>query len=256
MKQLLAFTKKECMELTRSGKLLILTALFCFFGILNPLMAKLTPWLMEAMSGQLAENGFIVGQIEVTAMTSWTQYFKNIPVAMIVFLVCFSGILTGEYQKGTLVNVITKGLSRWKIILSKTLVMAAAWTICSLLCFGITWGYNAYLWDNGVAQNVTFAAFACYLLGLWLLSVIPLASVLGRSASTVTLFTGAAFLISYLLGLFPKFQAYTPTYLMGSAELLTGLRTPGDYLWAAVITLGLALCNIAIAVAAFNKKNI
>lgn len=50
MKSLYAFIKKESLELIRSGKLVLLVIISCLFGIMNPFIAKITPWLMEMMS--------------------------------------------------------------------------------------------------------------------------------------------------------------------------------------------------------------
>ena len=41
-----AFLKKEWMEMTRTGRMWILVLIFVLFGIMNPAMAKLTPWMM------------------------------------------------------------------------------------------------------------------------------------------------------------------------------------------------------------------
>ena len=54
MNAFIAFTKKEWLETIRSGKLVILTVLFLLFGIMNPAIAKLTPWMMELMSESLS----------------------------------------------------------------------------------------------------------------------------------------------------------------------------------------------------------
>ncbi len=62
MKQFLTFTKKELLEQLRTGKLLILTILFILFGIMNPAMAKLTPWIMEKRKGE--EHTKYVGVIK------------------------------------------------------------------------------------------------------------------------------------------------------------------------------------------------
>ena len=86
MKPLLAFMKKEYLEAARTGKLLILILLFVLFGIMNPAVAKLTPWMMEMLSDTIAESGLIVTNIQVDAMASWTQFFKNIPMALIAFV--------------------------------------------------------------------------------------------------------------------------------------------------------------------------
>ena len=79
MRQLFAFGKKEWMELVRSGKFLVLLILFCLFGIMNPAVAKLTPWMMQAMSESLAEAGFLVGHVTVDAMTFCTSAVKIPP---------------------------------------------------------------------------------------------------------------------------------------------------------------------------------
>ena len=92
MKPLLAFIKKEYLEAARTGKITILALLFVLFGILNPAIAKMTPWIMEMLSDTLAEDGLIFTDIQVDALTSWTQFFKNLPVALIAFVLIFSDI--------------------------------------------------------------------------------------------------------------------------------------------------------------------
>ena len=110
MRQLIAFAKKELMENWRTGKIITLSALTVIFGIMNPLLAKLTPYLVQTMSTTLAESGISVQKITVDATTSWTQFYKNIPMLLIFFLLLFSGIWTSEYQNGTIINLLTKGL--------------------------------------------------------------------------------------------------------------------------------------------------
>ena len=84
-----AFLRKEWMEWSRTGRFLILLSVFAVFGIMNPALAKMTPWLMETMSGSLAETGIMTTEITVYAMMSWTQFYKNFPMQLIIFvLVC------------------------------------------------------------------------------------------------------------------------------------------------------------------------
>ena len=137
MKPLLAFMKKEYLEAARTGKLMILMLLFVLFGIMNPAIAKLTPWLMEMMSDTIAESGLIVTDIQVDAMTSWTQFFKNIPMALIAFVLIFSDIFTREYRSGTLLLILTKGLSRYKVVLAKALILLSLWTFGYGICFAV-----------------------------------------------------------------------------------------------------------------------
>lgn len=256
MMQWMAFTKKEWMEQLRTGRGLLLVLLFGIFGIMNPAIAKLTPWMMDVLSEQLALSGMSVEQVSVDALTSWAQFFKNMPMALLVFLVMFSGILTAEYQKGTLILILTKGLVRWKVLASKTFVLVFWWTLGYWLSYGLTYGYNAYFWDNGIARHVFLAGFCFYLLGVWLIGVLLLASAILKSASSALLSVGAAFLAAYLLGLFPRLQEYSPAYLMEAGGLLTGAARPEDFVTTLAVLLLLTAVSAAVSVAVFNRRQL
>ena len=129
MKSLLAFIKKETMEQFRSGRLMILGILFVLLGVMNPAVAKITPWLLEILADSLAESGMTVTPVTVSAMDSWVQFFKNMPLGLIVFVLLQSSIFTKEYQSGTLVLSLTKGLERFKVVVSKTVVLTVLWTV-------------------------------------------------------------------------------------------------------------------------------
>lgn len=254
MRQLTAFTRKEFLETVRSGKLLILTIVFVLFGIMNPAVAKMTPWMMEMMSESLTEAGMTVKEVVVTAQTSWTQFYKNIPTALIIFVLMFSGIFANEYQKGTLINMVTKGLKRWKVVLSKTIVMLVFWTGGYWSCYGITYGYNAYFWDNSVSSHLFFSAFCFYLIGVWIISLVVLASSFAESGAFVLLGTGGVFLGVYLLGMFPDLKTYLPAQLMDSAGLLTGAGDTADYFWGIALTCVWSVADVILSVAGFNRK--
>ena len=157
MRAFLSFFKKEWLEQLRTGKLVMLGAVFVLFGIMNPAIAKLTPWLLETLSDSLAQSGMTVTAYEVTAFDSWTQFFKNIPMALIVFVLAECGIFAKEYSGKTLVLCLTKGLSRRKVVLAKTATLTVLWSTLYFMCFGITWFYSAYFWDNSVLHALGFS---------------------------------------------------------------------------------------------------
>lgn len=256
MRQFIAFTKKEFTEILRTGKGYILLMVFVAFGIMNPLMAKLTPMIVTMMSDSLKDQGITIGKVTVTAMTSWEQYYKNIPMEFIVLVVMFCGILVNEYQKGTLINILTKGLPRWKVIASKSITMLAAWSLCYWMCFGITYGYNAYFWDNGVASHIALGALYSYLFGVWLCSVILMASAYLDTFMPVLLTVGAVYAIVYLLDIVPALADYLPVKLVDGLSLLNGTAQVKDYLSALVITLLLTAAGTLLSVIGFNRKRI
>ena len=256
MKAFLAFLKKECMESARNGKLFILLILFLLFGMMNPAIAKLTPWMLEMMSESLAESGMTVTEVEVDALTSWTQFFKNIPMALIVFVLLYGGSFVSEYQAGTLVLVLTKGLARYKVVLAKALWMLALWTGGYWLCFCVTYAYNDFYWDNAIAENLSSSVLFWYLFGLFVIACIVLFSVVVRSYAGVLIATGASVLGSYLLGLLPKLNPYMPTTLMESAPLLVGAKAAEDYLSAVIVTVALAIAMIIVSIPIMNRRSL
>ena len=256
MKTLAAFMKKEWMEQIRSSRLMILGLIFLAFGIMNPAIAKITPWMMEMLAETMEESGLAVTEVKVDAMTSWTQFYKNIPMALIAFVLLQSNIFTKEYQSGTLILALTKGLERYKVVLAKTIVLISTWTAGYWLCYGVTYVYNAYFWDNSIANHLGIAALYWWLMGIWVIALMVLFSVMSSSNSGVLLGTGGVFFVVYLLSLIPKLKEYMPTELMGGMNLLMKVTEPGDYTKSLIVAgLSLIVCFI-ISIPLFNKRRL
>ena len=252
----LAFFKKEATHHLRSGRFTILGSVFILFGIMNPAIAKMTPWLLEIMADAMAESGMIVTGVTVTAMDSWVQFFKNIPMALIIFAVMEGGIFTREYESGTLVLSLTKGLPRHTVVVAKTVLLMLLWSAGYWLCWGITYGYNAYFWDNGIARHLLFSAVCWWVFGLWVVGLMVFFSCLCPTNTGVLLGTGGVTLAVYLLGLLPKLRKYMPTLLTDGNSLIYGTAKSGDYAPSLIVAIGmLALC-LAAAIPIFNKKQL
>lgn len=256
MKSLLALIKKEYLEAARTGKIMILILLFVLFGIMNPAIAKLTPQMLEMLSGSMEESGLIVTNVQVDALTSWTQFFKNIPIALIAFVLIFCDIFTKEYKSGTLLLVLTKGLSRYKAVLAKTVLLLSLWTVGYGICFAITYGYNAYFWDNGIANNLFFSVTIWWLFGVWVICLIVLFSSLLQNSTGVSLCTGGTVLLAYLLSIIPKVKAYSPTMLMDANSLLMGVEETDAYIKAIVAAAALCIVCVAVSIPVINKKQL
>ncbi|MFM2490283.1 ABC transporter permease subunit [Enterococcus avium] len=136
MKNLYFFTKKELFECWRTSRFLILVIIFLIFGLMNPLLAKLTPEIVKMTIGDALASTIP----KPTSIDSWTQFFKNLTqIGMIVLALMFSGTVNNEINKGTLINLVTKGLRRWVIIVGKMISLFFQWSICFLLTFLVTW---------------------------------------------------------------------------------------------------------------------
>ncbi|MBR5179932.1 MAG: ABC transporter permease subunit [Lachnospiraceae bacterium] len=251
-----AYIKKECMELTRTGKLLILGIIFILFGILNPAMAKLTPWLYEMLQDSFSEQGLIIGEVTVNAMTSWTQYFKNATMVVItIILLCSTGF-TNEYQKGTLVQIVTKGLSRRKIYFSKLLVGYATWTVMFLVYTGVTLGYTVYFWGDDKVPDLFYAILFFWIFGILLMSLLSMFGALSENSGQVLLGTGGIIFITILINYVPTISKYMPIKLMDGLQLCNGTAQVSDFSEALIITSIMIIACIIIGMVAFDKRRL
>ena len=256
MRQLGAFLKKEWMEQVRTGRFWMLLILFVLFGITSPAIAKLTPWLFEMMAEEMAEQGLILQSVEVTALTSWQQFYKNISMMLLVLVMMISGTLTGEYQKETLIPVLTKGLPRWKVIAAKSLMQTVVWTVCYWTAFFVTYGYTVYYWDNSIIRHCFLAGTYAYLLGIWLITLIFLGSAICDTNMSVLFFVGEVFAVCYLAGLVPTITEYFPVKLLSAGALLDGSAKVTEFGKAVAVSLISGAGCLAGAVAVFQKRKL
>ena len=250
----LAFLKKEISEYIRTYKLLIMLAVFAVFGITNPLMAKLLPEIL----GSLMTDGIIITIPEATAYDAWMQFFKNATqMGLIVTVILFSSVLSSELTRGTLINLLTKGLSRTAVILSKYTCMVLLWTASIALCFGLTYGYTAYLFPEGEASNLLFSVFCLWLFGLFLLAALLLSAVLTKSSYGCLLITGGAVAACMLVNIIPAAHRYNPISLAtDNMALITKSVEPSSLYISILVSSVLSLLFVSLSALLFRKKQL
>lgn len=251
-----AFFKKEFTELWREGKLWILLAVFAVLGIMSPAVAKLTPWLMEHMAEELAESGLSVSAVTVDASTSWAQFFKNVPMAVIMFVVLFGGSLTNECRRGTLIPLLTRGLSRSAVVAAKAAAITLVWTAGYWLCFGITLGYNIYFWGREKTAHYALAAVFPYLFGLWLVAMLLAVSAAANSGTGVLAGIAVLIAVCYLAGMLPGVARWMPTGLMSAQAFAAGSGEASQFVRAAAVAGISGAAGYVGAVFGFARKMI
>ena len=109
-------------------------------------MAKVLPEILESV----LPEGMTITLEEPKAIDSWMQFFKNgAQTGMIVLTVIFSGIMAGEISKGTLIHMVTKGLSRKVVVLSPSSHQRwFQWTLSYAASALITLGYTLYFFEK------------------------------------------------------------------------------------------------------------
>ncbi|MEG0229125.1 MAG: ABC transporter permease subunit, partial [Oscillospiraceae bacterium] len=245
-------TKKEFIESVRTYKLLIVAVIFLLFGMLNPITAKIMPELMSS----LMPEGMTITLAAPSAIDSWIQFYKNMSTQLILFIIVFSGIVANELSKGTLTNMLTKGLSRKTVILSKFVATTLMWTVSYLICFGTTFAYTMYLLP-GELPNIALSGFCMWLFGVLQISIMLLGGVLFGSIYGSLLLTGGFTVLLMLINIAPKLSEYNP-YLLSSesVSLLTSNMAVSDFYMSIFVTFVFILFFIIISLISFEKKQI
>lgn len=254
MKNFFAFTRKEFLEGIRTYKAIIFLVVFMMFGFMNPLMAKLIPEIMAGM----VTDGMTITLADPTALDSWLQFFKNVSqMGLIVAVILFSGILTNEVSKGTLINMLTKGLSRTSVVLAKFTYLFVVWTIAYVICFGVTAGYTVYLFPDSSVENLMFAAVALWVFGVMLLALLVGASSFARSSYVCLLVVGCAVACMMIAGIAPAVHDFNPMSLLSdSTGLLTGTAEVESLMPAIGVAAAISVSSLVAAVLIFRRRQL
>jgi len=254
MKSYVAFTKKEFVEIWRTYKLMIMVTVFVLLGMMNPITAKLTPELLKTFMPE----GMNIVLPEPAAIDSWAQFFKNIPsLGIIVFIIIFSGMISVELSRGTLVNMLTKGLSRRVVLLSKFTMAALVWSLSYLICFGISYGYTQYFWPSESVSHLGLAVIGLWVYGIFLLTIMLLGGVIFKGSYGGLLFTGGIMVVLMLLNIIPKFQKFNPNTLSSqSMALLTGKVDSMDVVTAISVSGILLIILMVGAMILFDRRQV
>ena len=254
MRNYIAFAGKEIIEGIRTYKSIILLAVFLIFGIMNPLFAKLTPVIISSFAGE----GISISVPDPTAIDSWIQFFKNnSQLGFIVVVLLFSGVLASEVSRGTLINMLTKGLSRTTVILAKYSVMVLLWTLAYVLCLLVTLAYTVYLFPDNNASNLPFAVFALWLFGVLLISVLMLAASGLKSSYSCLLAVGAFVVVLMLIGIAPAVHDFNPMSLASdSVALMTEAIDPESLIPAVAVSVAGSIACLVGAILIFRKRQL
>lgn len=245
--------KKEWMENSRSHKALALLIISIIFGILGPLTALLMPDIMAGILPKKLQETIP----NPTYLDSYIQYFKNInQLGLILLVFLFSGSLTQEFARGTLINLITKGLSKKAIILAKYLMMSLIWTISYLLGSLTQYAYTLYYFNNH-GQHKLIVYGTSWLFGLLLLSLILLYSVIFRKTAGLLiacLMTIVAFFIS---GFFKITKDWNPVLLIQKqSQILSGHYEIHDLIQPCIIVIIIIFISLTLAILFFEKSEV
>jgi len=256
MNQFLAFTKKELRESAATFRIYILLAVFFLFGVMGPLLAVLTPVILEMVA--VEGSGITITVPDPTAADSWMQFFSNFSqMGSLAIMFLFAGIMANEFSRGTLVNLLTKGLKRHTVVLSKFFSSALLWTIAIVLSIGVCYMYTAFYFETEVIPHFALVFVAPWLFGLFMISLLIFGGTLtGGFGGSIGIGLGVFFTLVFA-NMVPGFDRYNPISLSSSPlNLITGAGTASDLLPAILVAAASIILMIVGTIVVFNKKKV
>lgn len=236
----------------KNCRFLIMFAVFLVFGIASALLAKYTPEILSVLASDMEKSA------TPTVLDAWKQFYKNISgVGFSAFIILYGSCLSGEYAKGTLVLMVTKGLPRPAVILAKYTVAAILMTLSYWAGFAATYGYSAYLWDNTSLSHVVLAAFFLWLSGFVYLSILMVGCVMFNQTFTSILFTGGVTALISLSGVIEPLAKFSPFLLSSkNIDLISGAAAPSEFVIPALISAVISVSGVLLAIRLFDKKQL
>jgi ABC-2 type transport system permease protein len=253
MKQFLAITKKEFHESHATFRLYILLAVFLILGMTAPIFALLLPVIFESMG----DVGFVIEIPEPTALDSWSMFFGNFDMVSITVVIIFCGIMSNEFSRGTMINLLTKGLKRHVVILAKFLSAAVIWTASYLLYLLVCFAYTAVLWEAAGLTNVFLGFFLPWLFGILLISMLIFGGTLSGNIYGGLLGCLAMLIISGVISFIPPIARFNPFVLVSRGfTILLGDIEPSEVFPAVLICIALICALLIASIVVFNKKKV
>lgn len=254
MRILLSLLKKEAIEGARTKKMISTFILFLFIGLISPLTAKLTPMILQS----IATGNIDINVAPPSEIDSWTQFFKNISqIGMFGLAIILSTQMANEFQKGTLINLLSKGLPRYQVVLSKIFYNFILWFLAYYSSFILTYFYTKYFFGISFPiRNILMAALLPFIFGLFLISLEILAGVISGNVIGTLILTTVGIVIQLILSIRDEIVKYMPIALIGKpVNLIKGIGYDDYYVPIITGSILLILC-IVISIAVINKKQI
>lgn len=236
--------RKELLEQVRSYRMLVVLVVFLLFGLLSPVLAKLTPELFKLMPGGDTLALLIPPP---TAADAVAQYLKNLSqFGIILALLLGMGAVAQEKTQGTAALILTKPMPRSSFLLAKFGALKLTFAVGILFAAAAGYYYTLFLFEplsltGWLALNAFLFLFLLVHVALTLLC-----STLVRSQAAAGALAFAEMAVLGILASLPGVGDYLP------AQLLTwgaGLAIGGSQSYWGALMLSVAIILVTLVAA-------
>ena len=234
----------EWARLVRTRRVVVLLAVFAFFGAAGPVLAKYTPDIVKRAGGNIT----IIAPPPVPADGIANFVSNGLQIGLIVVIVVSAGALAVEARPGLAVFYRTRVRRRSDLVLPRYTVVTAA-TVCAYIVGALfAWYETAVLLGRLPAGRMVAGALLVCLYLVFAVAVVAAAATFVRGTlAVVGLTLGVLLGLPALAGL-ARVTQWVPSYLAGAQDGLVRGQLFGPYGRAAAITVRVTVALLALAV--------
>ncbi len=247
-----SFLKKELREFIKTSKGFILLGLFLFFAISSPILAKYMNELLLTIASDVP-----IVLPEPRLQDAWLQFYKNVSTIFIVYIIIMTGSVSQEKNKGSIILVLTKRVTRLNFVVSKFVAGIIVFTLLYLLSVGLAAWYTQVLFQAFWYEGLEISLFIFWLMGVFFTALAIFASVIGKTPTSSALLGFFGFAVLQILSISTNIAMVNPA---GASTLvnavLAGSVAPNDLWVQIVVTLASTLVFLGSSFLVFRKQEI
>lgn len=254
MRGFTSFLRKEFTEIVKTWRLWVLPGIVLFFALSGPVIAQLTPQLLESVAGQ--QPGVVFQIPDPTPTDAYLQWTKNLAqLVTFAIIIIYGGLVSAERKSGTAILVLTKPVSRPAFVAAK-FVSQAVMLVCTIVVGALaTWGVTFAVFGDAPVRVLAEATGVYLVTAVMFLAMMTLFSVLVNSQAGAAGLGLGFFLVVSIASLWGPALQYSPAGLISApTELLLGRA--GELIWPLVSAGAVSLVAVGAGALAFTRKEL
>jgi len=254
MRPSIVVARKEALEIVRTSRIIVLPAIFLFFALTGPLLAKYTPEILGAVGGDQFSS---LELATPTVYDAYGQWIRNLSqIGLFVVIIVYGGIISNERQQGTAVLVLTKPVSRTGFVVAKVIVHALYLGLVLSATTALTWLVTRVVFGEAPAGALWGGVLGWFLLVLMYLALVTLFSVMLASAAGAAGLGIAVFALLAIGSIWQPFAAHTLAGLSGAAANHAAGEAAGPLGWPITTAIIVTVGAFTTAAALFSRQEL
>ncbi len=234
----------EILRLLRTKRLLILLAVYGFFGVTGPLTARYIREIIQRFG-----QGMNIEMPTPTPPDGITQFTSNAgQLGLLAVVIVAAGALAVDAHPEIAAFLRTRVRSTAQLLLPRYVVSAVAAIVALVVGTGLAWGLTAALIGNPDSTGVIVGTLLGALYLLFAVAVTAAMASVSGSVLTTVLWSVMTLIAFPVVGIIGVVRPWLPSQLLGAIDALVRGASVGDYWQSALVAAVSIVALFALAV--------